>query len=108
MLAHAGDVAGAQRVWAEGVALLPDLPNVYLARGRWEMDNGDLKAAAADLSTASAKAPHYADPLKAWGDVHLYGRGAEPHAATLVLRPTAANRARIFRYTVPLQAARDL
>jgi hypothetical protein len=33
------------------------------------MDNGDLKAAAADLSTASAKAPHYADPLKAWGDV---------------------------------------
>jgi tetratricopeptide (TPR) repeat protein len=68
-LAHAGDVAGAQRVWAEGVALLPDLPNVYLARGRWEMDNGDLKAAAADLSTASAKAPHYADPLKAWGDV---------------------------------------
>jgi tetratricopeptide (TPR) repeat protein len=68
-LAHAGDVAGAERVWAEGVRLLPDLPNVYLARGRWEMDHGDLKAAAADLSTASAKAPHYADPLKAWGDL---------------------------------------
>ena len=28
-----------------------------------------MKAAEADLSTASAKAPHYADPLKAWGDV---------------------------------------
>ncbi len=68
-LAHAGDVAGAQRVWAEGVALLPDLPNVYLARGRWEMERGDLKAATTDLSTASAKAPHYADPLKAWGDL---------------------------------------
>jgi tetratricopeptide (TPR) repeat protein len=68
-LAHAGDVAGAQRVWAEGVRLMPDLPNVYLARGRWEMDHGDLKAADADLSTASAKAPHYADPLKAWGDL---------------------------------------
>jgi tetratricopeptide (TPR) repeat protein len=69
VLAHAGDVAGAQRVWAEGVRLMPDLPNVYLARGRWEMDHGDLKAAAADLPAASAKAPHYADPLKAWGDL---------------------------------------
>ena len=68
-LAHAGDVAGAQRVWAEGVRLLPDLPNVYLARGRWELDRGDLKAASADLAAASAKAPHYADPLKAWGDL---------------------------------------
>ena len=69
VLAHAGDTAGAERVWAEGVRLLPDLPNVYLARGRWEMDNGDLKAASADLAAASAKAPHYADPLKAWGDL---------------------------------------
>jgi tetratricopeptide (TPR) repeat protein len=69
VLAHAGDVAGAQRIWADGVRLMPDLPNVYLARGRWELDHGDLKAAAADLSTASAKAPHYADPLKAWGDL---------------------------------------
>ena len=68
-LAHTGDVAGAQRVWAEGVRLLPDLPNVYLARGRWEMDHGDLRGASADLSTAAAKAPHYADPLKAWGDL---------------------------------------
>ena len=69
VLAHAGDVAGAQRVWTEGVTLMPDLPNVYLARGRWELDHGDLKAASADLATASAKAPHYADPLKAWGDL---------------------------------------
>ncbi len=69
VLAHAGDTAGAQRVWAEGVRRLPDLPNVYLARGRWEMDHGDLKAASADLAAASAKAPHYADPLKAWGDL---------------------------------------
>lgn len=68
-LARAGDVAGAQRVWAEGVRQLPDLPNVYLERGRWELGRGDLKAAAADLSTASAKAPAYADPLKAWGDL---------------------------------------
>jgi tetratricopeptide (TPR) repeat protein len=68
-LAHAGDVAGAERVWAEGLKIAPDLPQVYLHRGVFELDHGDLKAAEADLSTASAKAPHYADPLKAWGDL---------------------------------------
>ena len=68
-LAHAGDVAGAKRVWAEGLKLAPDLPQVYLHRGVFELDHGDLKAAEADLSTAAAKAPHYADPLKAWGDL---------------------------------------
>jgi len=68
-LAHAGDLVGAQRVWAEGLKIAPDLPQVYLHRGVFELDHGDLKAAEADLSTAAAKAPHYADPLKAWGDV---------------------------------------
>jgi tetratricopeptide (TPR) repeat protein len=68
-LAHAGDGAGAERVWAEGLRIAPDLPQVYLHRGVYELDHGDLKAAEADLSTAAAKAPHYADPLKAWGDV---------------------------------------
>jgi hypothetical protein len=69
VLAQAGDLDGAQRVWAEGVRLLPDLPNVYLARGRWEMGRGDLKAAEADLSIAATKAPRYADPWKSWGDL---------------------------------------
>jgi tetratricopeptide (TPR) repeat protein len=68
-LAHAGDGAGAERVWAEGLKIAPDLPQVYLHRGVYELDHGDLKAAEADLSTAAAKAPHYADPRKAWGDV---------------------------------------
>jgi tetratricopeptide (TPR) repeat protein len=68
-LAHAGDVAGAERVWAEGLKIAPDLPQVYLHRGVFELDHGDLRAAEADLSTAAAKAPHYADPLKAWGDL---------------------------------------
>lgn len=68
-LARSGDVAAGKRVWAEGARLLPDLPNVYLARGRWEMDQNDLKAAEADLTIAAAKAPHFADPLKALGDL---------------------------------------
>jgi tetratricopeptide (TPR) repeat protein len=69
VLAHAGDVAGAQRVWAEALKIGPDLPMVYLHRGLWEMSQGDLKAAASDLATARAKAPHYADTRKAFADL---------------------------------------
>jgi hypothetical protein len=68
-LAHAGDVAGAQRVWAEGLRIAPDLPMIYLHRGLFEMSRGDLKNSDIDLSTAHAKAPHFADPLKARGDL---------------------------------------
>ena len=69
VLVHAGDVAGAQRVWAEGLNIAPDPPMIYLHRGTFELGQGALKAAEADLSTAHAKAPHFADPLKAWGDL---------------------------------------
>lgn len=69
VLAHAGDVAGAQRVWAEGLRIAPDMMPVYLHRGLFELSNGDLRAAQADFAIAHAKAPHYADPLKGWGDV---------------------------------------
>jgi hypothetical protein len=68
-LARAGDIAGAQRAWADGLALAPSLPLIYLNRGRWELEQGDLAAAQADLARASAQAPHFADPLKAWGDL---------------------------------------
>ena len=69
VLAATGDVAGARRAWADGIGRLPDLPLVYLHRGLFELAHGDLKPAEADLATASAKAPHFADPLKAWGDL---------------------------------------
>ncbi len=69
VLVHAGDFAGASSVWAEGIRLAPDLPLVYLHRGMFEADRGDFKAAEADLSTAAARAPHFADPWKAWGDL---------------------------------------
>ena len=68
-LEHAGDLAGAQRVWAEGLRVGPDLPFVYLYRGQSEMNRGELQAAGADLAAASRRAPHLADPLKAWGDL---------------------------------------
>lgn len=69
VLERAGDHAGADRTWAEGLAVGPDLPLVYLHRGLAELNRGDLAKATIDLTTANAKAPHFADPLKSWGDV---------------------------------------
>jgi tetratricopeptide (TPR) repeat protein len=69
MLARAGDLQGAKQVWGEGLRVAPDLPFVYLHRGLSEMARGDLAAAGADLAAASVRAPHFADPLKAWGDL---------------------------------------
>ena len=69
VLERAGDLAGAERLWADGLKLAPDLPAIYLQRGISEMNRRDFGRATADLSTASAKAPHFADPLKAWGDL---------------------------------------
>lgn len=74
VLAQAGDIAGAQRSWAEGQRLGPDLPNVYLHRGLFEAGRHDFAAAIADYAAAAKAAPHYADPLKAWGDA-LAGEG---------------------------------
>lgn len=68
-LERAGDLSGAQRVWVQGLAMSPDLPFDYLVRGVSETSQGELKAAESDLATAHAKAPHFADPLKAWGDL---------------------------------------
>ena len=68
-LARSGDVAGARRVWAEGLKIGPDLSPVYLHRSLWELSQNDLAAAAADAQAASVRSPHWADPLKAWGDV---------------------------------------
>jgi hypothetical protein len=69
VLEHAGDLAGAERVWARGIAIAPDLGWIYLHRGVSALNRGDLPAAAADLAAANARAPHWADPLKVWGDL---------------------------------------
>ena len=69
VLEHAGDLASAERVWAQGIAVGPDLSPVYLHRGISELNRGDLARAVADLAAANARSPHWADPLKAWGDL---------------------------------------
>jgi tetratricopeptide (TPR) repeat protein len=64
-----GDWAGAQKAYAETVALAPDLPAAYYSWGVALATHGDLAGAAAKLRDANQRGPHWADPLKAWGDV---------------------------------------
>ena len=64
-----GDWAGAQRIYAEAVAVAPDLPIAYYSWGRALAKHGDLTGAVAKLGDANRRGPHWADPLKSWGDV---------------------------------------
>ena len=64
-----GDWSGAQKAYAEAVALAPDLPAAYYSWGVALARHGDLASADAKLKNANQRGPHWADPLKAWGDV---------------------------------------
>jgi len=63
------DWAGAQKAYAEAIALAPDLPAAYYSWGVALARHGDFTGAAAKLKDANQRGPHWADPLKAWGDV---------------------------------------
>jgi tetratricopeptide (TPR) repeat protein len=67
--AAAGDAAMADHWFAEAVRQAPDLPMAYFEWGQALFARGDLAGAVRELSLAHAKGPHFADPLKAWGDV---------------------------------------
>jgi len=64
-----GDWPTAQKVYAEAVALAPDLPAGYYSWGVALAKHGDFAGAAAKLSAANQRGPHWADPIKVWGDV---------------------------------------
>jgi len=64
-----GDWPGAQKAYADSVALAPDLPAGYYSWGVALARHGDLKGAETKLKDANQRGPHWADPLKAWGDV---------------------------------------
>jgi tetratricopeptide (TPR) repeat protein len=64
-----GDWAGAEKAYADAVALAPDLPAGYFSWGVALFKHGDLEGAVTKLSEAHSKGPHWADPLKGWGDV---------------------------------------
>jgi tetratricopeptide (TPR) repeat protein len=69
ILDHRGDWRGAQKAYADSVALAPDLPAGYYSWGVALARHGDLKGAETKLKDANQRGPHWADPLKAWGDV---------------------------------------
>jgi tetratricopeptide (TPR) repeat protein len=62
-------LVGAQKAYADAVALAPDLPAAYYSWGVALAKHGDLVGAAAKFKDANQKGPHWADPLKAWGEV---------------------------------------
>jgi tetratricopeptide (TPR) repeat protein len=64
-----GDWAGAQKAYAQAVVLAPDLPAAYYSWGMALVRHGDLHGAEDKLRAANLRGPHWADPLKAWGDL---------------------------------------
>ena len=64
-----GDWAGAQEWYAKSVALAPSTPSGYYSWAVALAKHGDLDAALAKLTEANQRGPHWAEPLKAWGDV---------------------------------------
>ena len=69
ILDHRGDWPGAQKAYAQAVAIAPDLPAAYYSWGEALTRHGDLAGAIAKLSAAHDRGPGWADPLKARGDV---------------------------------------
>ena len=76
-----GDWPGAQKAYADAVALAPDLPAAYYSWGVALANHGDLSGAEAKFKDANRRGPHWADPLKAWGDV-LVKQGKRQDALT--------------------------
>jgi hypothetical protein len=64
-----GDWPGAQRAYAEAVAVAPDIPYAYYSWGLALMRHADLEGAAAKLEAAHQRGRNWADPLKASGDL---------------------------------------
>jgi len=64
-----GDWPGSQKAYSEAVALAPDLPAAYYSLGVALARHGDLAGAAGRLKDANQRGPHWADPLKALGDM---------------------------------------
>jgi tetratricopeptide (TPR) repeat protein len=79
ILAGRGDWTGAQKAYADAVALAPDLPAAYYSWGVSLAKHDDLNGAISKLKEANIKGPHWADPLKAWGDV-LVKQGKQQEA----------------------------
>jgi tetratricopeptide (TPR) repeat protein len=70
-----GQIAAIQRDWptaerwfAEAVRQAPSLPFAYSEWGEVELAKGDNNGALEEFAAAHQRGPHFADPLKGWGD----------------------------------------
>ena len=64
-----GDWVGAQAWYAKAIKLSPNSPSGYYSLGMALVKHDDLRGAAEQFRLANQQGPHWADPLKAWGDV---------------------------------------
>jgi tetratricopeptide (TPR) repeat protein len=62
------DWAAADLWFAEAIRQAPSLPFAYAERGETRLARGDVGSAIADFAVAHLRSPHFADPLKGWGD----------------------------------------
>jgi tetratricopeptide (TPR) repeat protein len=69
ILDRRGDWPAAQRAYQLAVAVAPDLPFAYFSWGQALARHNRPAEAIAKFAEAHAHGPHWADPLKAWGDV---------------------------------------
>ena len=86
-----GDLAGAERAYAEAVRQGPSLPMAYEAWGQLALARGDPNRAADLARSAAARGPRWADPKKLEGDALLALRrpadAARAYAAAAKLAP---------------------
>jgi tetratricopeptide (TPR) repeat protein len=64
-----GDWTGAEEWYQKGVRLAPSLPAGYYSYGLALINHRWLDKAVEQFRLANLSGPHWADPLKAWGDV---------------------------------------
>ena len=69
ILDSCGDWPGALKAYGAAVDLAPDLPASYYSRGVALARHNDWAGAEPKLKDANQRGPHWADPLKVWGDV---------------------------------------
>ncbi len=75
------DWPAAERWFAEAVRQAPTPPFAYTEWGQMRLAKGDIAGAVAVFQTAHEKGPHFADPLKGWGEgLARQGRWSEAQA----------------------------
>jgi len=73
------DWISAERWFAEATKQAPSLPFAFFEWGEMRLAKGDIDGAISEFEAAHHNSPHFADPLKGWGDA--LARQGHPEAA---------------------------